>query len=368
MTLNFSEIIRKYSGWCPNAPTMRTAPAVLVVPPDMVNPTQPDGSRTDGGPGRIRRGIGIATGSIKTLVRDKSLLWFSFFTGLVILFLILAEGWNITHYNSILSSLIWIPFMDSTLIVFDMRLFLIEAVCMSGFTLLLAGLILYRKESMEKMPVTVHGAFAGINAHSGTLTTLSIVMALVATVLFEISTQSQVIGKVVLSISLTAFHLPYAYYIPNEVFSALYFSFQIMVINFVLFLLALYVVPGIVLENKTLGPALTGSVILMKRTWCELLGCILIFGVILLAVAAIALVIGQSPLLLNHDYDFFLQISRGQVAMTLVSYGFLIACGVLMAVGFTAAGVAITDLYRVGKSSGTSGIPEGDLKQPLPAL
>ena len=367
MTLNFSDIIRKYTGWCPNAPAIRTAPSVLIVPPDMVNPAQPGSGGTTGGPGRIRRGIGIATGSIKTLVRDKKLLWFSFFAGLVILFLILAEGWNVTHYNSILSSLIWIPFMDSTLIVFDLRLFLIEAVCMSGFTLLLAGLILYRKESMEKMPVTVHGAFAGINAHSGTLTTLSIVMALVATVLFEISSQSQVIGKVVLSISLTAFHLPYAYYIPNEVFSALYFSFQIMVINFVLFLLALYVVPGIVLENKKLRPALTGSVILMKRTWCELLGCILIFGVILLAVAAIALVIGQSPLLLNHDYDFFLQFSRGQVLMTIVCYGFLLACGVLMAVGFTATGVAITDLYRVGKSDGTAGIPEGSRKQPVPA-
>ena len=106
MTLNFSDIIRKYTGWCPNAPAIRTAPSVLIVPPDMVNPAQPGSGGTTGGPGRIRRGIGIATGSIKTLVRDKKLLWFSFFAGLVILFLILAEGWNVTHYNSILSSLI----------------------------------------------------------------------------------------------------------------------------------------------------------------------------------------------------------------------------------------------------------------------
>ena len=368
MTLNFSEIIRKYSGWCPNAPAMRTAPAVLVVPPDMVNPAQPGGSGTAGGPGRIRRGIGIATGSIKTLVRDKRLLWFSFFTGLVILFLILAEGWNVTHYHSILPLSIVIPFGDSYLMVFDLRLFLFEGICLSFFTFLLAGLILYRNGNCVKKPVTIQEGFGSVNTHTGPLTALSVVMALVATVLFEISSQSQVIGKIVSSISLTAFHLPYAYYVPNEVFSALFFSFQIMVINFVLLLLVLYVVPGIVLENRELGPALTGSFILMKRTWCELLGCTLIFGVILLAVAAIALVIGQSPLLLNHDYDFFLQISRGQVAMTLVCYGFLLACGILMAVGFTAAGVAITDLYRVGKSDGISGIPEGDLKQPLPAL
>lgn len=366
--IHITETIEQYLGWCPNAPAMRTAPAVLVVPPVMVNPAQPGSGGATGGPGRIRCGIGIATGSIKTLVRDKRLLWFSFFAGLVILFLILAEGWNVTHYQSILPLSIVIPFGASYLIVFDLRLFLIEGICLSFFTFLLAGLILYRNGNRVKKPVTIREGFGGVNAHAGPLAALSVVMALVATVLFEISSQSQVIGKIVLSISLTAFHLPYAYYVPNGVFSALFFSFQIMVINFVLLLLALYVVPGIVLENKELRPALTGSVILMKRTWCELLGCTLVFGVILLAVAAIALVIGQSPLLLNHDYDFFLQISRGQVLMTAVCYGFLLACGVLMAVGFTAAGVAIVDLYRVGKSDGVSGIPEGNLKQPVPAL
>jgi hypothetical protein len=367
MITRMSEIIHEWMGWCPNAPALRTAPAVLVVPPAMVNPAQPGSGGTAGVPGRIRRGIGIATGSIRTLARDKRLLWFSFLTGLVILFLVLAEGWNVTHYHSILPSNIIIPFGDSYLPVFDLRLFLIEGICLSFFILLLAGVILYRNGNRVKKPVTIREGLGGVNAHAGPLAALSVGMALAATILFEISSQSQVIGTIVLSISLTAFHLPYAYYVPNEVFSALFFSFQIMVTNFVLLLLALYVVPGIVLENKELRPALTGSVILMKRTWLELLGCTLVFGVILLAVAAIALGIGQSPLLLNHDYDFFLQISRGQVLMTIACYGFLLACGVLMAVGFTAAGIAITDLYRVGKSNGISGIPEGDLKEPVPA-
>ncbi|MDD4137644.1 MAG: hypothetical protein PHT99_07115 [Methanoregula sp.] len=343
--MQIAEIIRRNLGWCPNTPALRTAPAVLVVPPVMVNPAQPDSNGAAGGPGRIRRGIGIATGSIKALFRERHLLWFSLLAGLVILFLIAAEGWSVTHFDTILPSLIWIPFGDSTLIVFDLRLFLIEGICLSGFTLLLACLILYRDRSNAQKPVTIREGFDGIPAHAGPLAVLAVVMALAATVLFELASQNQIIGKIVFSIDMAVFNLPYAYYFPNVLNSAIYFSFKIVFVNIVLFLLVLYVVPGIVLENKGLVQALAGSVRLMRKTWCELLGCILVFGAILLMVAAVALLIGQSPLVLNHDYDFFLQMSRGQVLMTIVCYGFLLACGILMAIGSTVLGIAITDLY-----------------------
>jgi hypothetical protein len=157
------------------------------------------------------------------------------------------------------------------------------------------------------------------------------------------------------------FHLPYAYYFtPNGIFSALFFSFRIMVANIVLFLLALYVVPAIVFENKRLIPAIVRSVRLVKKTLRELLGCVFVFGAIVLVVAAVALLIGQSPALLNHDYDFFLQMSRGQVLMTVVCYGFLLACGVLMAAGSTALGITITDLYACGTDGTVHRIPESD--------
>ncbi|MGD0079596.1 MAG: hypothetical protein ABSB80_02990 [Methanoregula sp.] len=358
--MQISEVIRGYLGWCPNAPVMRTAPAVLVIPSVTVNPAQSDGGGAAGGPGRIRRGISIATGSIKTLIRDKRLLWFSFLAGLVILFLVVAEGWNVTHYDSTLPARIFIPFGDSFFSVFDIRLFLIEGICLSCFTLLLAGLVFYRNGNGVKKPVTIREGFDGVNVNAGPLAALSVVMALAATILFEITSQSQVIGKIELGISLTLFHIPYAYYIPNEVFSALYFSFEIMVINIVLFAIALYVVPGIVLENKGLLPALAGSVTLVKKTWREMLGCILVLGAILIPVAAIALLIGQSALLLNHDYDFFLQVSRGQVLMTIVCYGFLLACGILMAVGSTATGIAIGALYASGRTNTVQPVPERD--------
>ncbi len=96
----------------------------------------------------------------------------------------------------------------------------------------------------------------------------------------------------------------------------------------------------------------------MKKTWREILGCVLVFGAAVLAIVAIAVLIGQSPLLLNHDYDFFLKLSRGQVLMTAVCYGFILACGVLAAVGSTVLGVAITGLYACGATDTTRPVTE----------
>jgi hypothetical protein len=52
----------------------------------------------------------------------------------------------------------------------------------------------------------------------------------------------------------------------------------------------------------------------------------------------------------------------------MAGYGFIRACWIRMAAGFTAAGAAIADLYRAGKSNAISGTPEGNVKQPVPGL
>jgi len=95
------------------------------------------------------------------------------------------------------------------------------------------------------------------------------------------------------------------------------------------------------------------------------LGCILVYGTIVLGVAAAALVIGQLPQLLYQGYSYH-AIRQTHPLMIVVYYGFILACSIIMAAGFTAAGVAIADLYRVGKNGGISGIPEGNLKTPMP--
>jgi hypothetical protein len=340
-------------GLCRKTPALHTASAVLLGDPGGIQSLQPDAGGAAGGQGRTRNGTSIATGSIRALFTDRRLLVFSFLSGLVILLLVLAERWNLSHIDVsyAASNLITIPVSDSYLIVFDLRLFLIEAVCLSGFTLLLATLVRYRNAQNAAMPITVRGAFSAAVSHAGTLAAFSITMAFVATVLLEIASQNQVTGTIVSAISHAMFWLPYAYYVaPNGILTTLFFSFQMVVANTVLFLLALYVVPVIALENKGLLPAIAGSFRLMRQTWREVLGCALVFGAIILVVAFIGLLIGQSPALLNNDYDFFLQESRGQVLMMAACYGFLLACGVLMALGATVLGVAVTDLYACGRS------------------
>ena len=173
--------------------------------------------------------------------------------------------------------------------------------------------------------------------------------------------QTQFFGKIIFTIEMAIFNLPYAYYLQGEtIWMALYHSYEIMFINIILFLVALYVVPVIVLEKRGLVPALAGSVSLMRKTWRELLGCAIIYGAIVLGVAAVALVIGQSPYLLNHDFDFFINMSRGQLLMMTVCFLFLTGCWVMMAAGFTAAGIAITDLYSCGTETNLGSKTETD--------
>jgi len=163
---------------------------------------------------------------------------------------------------------------------------------------------------------------------------------------------------------MAVFSLPYAYYFPNMFNSALYFSALLIIVTIIQFLLALYVVPFIVQENRGLTSALAGSAGHMIKTWRGIVGCLLVFGAFVLVLALVALVIGQSPQLLDNDYNFFLNVSRGKVLMMAISYGFVLACGVLVALGSTVFGIATADLYRAEKSEGTSGIPEGNLNKP----
>jgi hypothetical protein len=385
--IRVSEIAEHWFGLCRKPPTLGTAPALIVLDHETAHPAQPDGSGPVGRPGRIRDGISIAVASLKALVRDRQLLVFTSLAGLVMLFLVLAEGWSHRYIDPAFpitvliggSSMyvdlqyLWVGFpLGDSHVIFYWGLFMIELVCLSGFILILAGLLLYRSGN-RKRPVTAREGLSVVRASLRSLAALSVGMALVATVAYDFMFNSLFFAGIIRTI-MELFWLPYAYYEPQNwtlgaiYYSAYFFSLEIMVINVLLFLAALYLVPAIVLEKKGLIPAFAGSATLLKQTWREVLGCLLVFASIVLAVFAVGVLIGQSPALLNHDYDFFISRSRGYLPMMVVCYGFIVACWILMAAGFTAAGVAIADLYRVGKGSGSSGTPEENLKIPEPVV
>jgi hypothetical protein len=294
------------------------------------------------------------------------MLWFSLFFGLLMIFLFAMLYWTKGHiyYDPFLIKIL----LGDFILWFDPRLLPILAFSLFCFTLLMAGLILYRNGNRADPPLTIREGFTGACTHAGPLAALSITMALAGTILFVLLSSDNSDFFYNILFPLIDAYLPYHYFLPGptEFTITIMFFGTILFVNIILFLALLYVVPVIVLENKRLLPALAGSVRLMMKIWRELVGCILVYGTIVLLVGAIALVIGQIPELLNYDLTFF--YSHGLLPIMAVCAGFILFCFmILMAACSTAAGIAIADLYRAGKNDPESGIPEGNLKKPEPA-
>ena len=52
-----SVVIRGWPGWCPKITAMRSASTVLVIPSEIIQPSQPDGGA--GGSGKINRTLSL---------------------------------------------------------------------------------------------------------------------------------------------------------------------------------------------------------------------------------------------------------------------------------------------------------------------
>jgi len=344
-------------GWCPHAPVMHTAPEGTILPPETMHSTRPEGS---GSTGRIRDGVSLAADSLITIVRDRYLRRFSLLFGLAIFLLIVGTLWEFQYYDHTLPFVTLVPFGDS-FTVFNPWLFLAEMIGLSSFNLLLADLILQRDENRAHAPVTIRTGFFTFKAYTGPLTVLSIAMALIATLGFPVVTDIWwPLSNIVAEIMNATFWIPWAYFPYAEVSALVHSSFNLLVINILLLIAALCLVPVIVLKTKGDSPFLAGMIAFMQRTWRQMLGCILLYGTIVLMVAVAAHLIDQFLPMLLPGYE---SPHRGYPLMMAIYFGFLLACSILLAGGFTAAGVAISDLSRIEKSDGISRVPEENLKK-----
>lgn len=359
-----SAIADRWLGLCPKTPSLRTVPGIPINPPEMLHPVQPDGRGPAGSAGRrTRQGVNIAAGSLKAVIRNRHLHLFSLLPGILMTFLFALIYWTKGHvyYDPFV---IRIPLGDFVL-WFDPRLLPILAFCLFCFTILMAGLILYRNADRSLHPVTIREGLAGARVHAGPLASLSIALALAGTIIIAVISSDNLDFFATISFPVIDAFLPYHWFLPSslELTITILFFGTILFINTILFLALLYVVPGIVLENKGLIPASAGSVILIRKTWREMLGCLLVYGTIVLMVGVITRVISQSLSLFNYDPNFF--YSQGLMPVVTICSEFVLFCSaILMTAGFTAAGIAIADLYQIGKSHGISGMPEGTLNKP----
>ncbi|MGB9175478.1 MAG: hypothetical protein WCB46_01915, partial [Methanoregula sp.] len=77
-----SETAEHWFGLCRKPPVFRALQADIVNLPDPVHEGSPDGG--GGGSGTIRRGIGAAFSGMRTLNRNRQLLWFTLLAGFVL--------------------------------------------------------------------------------------------------------------------------------------------------------------------------------------------------------------------------------------------------------------------------------------------
>jgi hypothetical protein len=358
MTLaRLGEIVHQWMGWCPNAPVLRTASTVLSTPPVTVNPLEPDGGA--GGSGRIRRGIQFAAGSIQTLVRNKQLLWFSLLTGLVMLFMI-AAFFSLMVYGTY-------PYPAIAYPLWLALVFSIEAITVFCLYFLLAGMVLSVSAGSSDGMVSFRKGLSDARSNVRSIAGWSVGLALLGTALLAI--ELQYADYLLLTISSMIGQFPFYFVLRPEVLgpgpipsvvnplSAATFTIAAMIINVVFFILTLFVVPVLVLENKRLPDAVAESFSLIKKVWGEIVASFLVFGLIVIGISLSSLIFRVAYGVVTFDdlfssYQFF-WYQGGWIASAALYI--LVWCAVTV-ICSTAVGVSLFGLYSYAKSGR---IPEG---------
>jgi len=332
MFMRFSEIIRRHLGWCPNARSIGTAPAVRVNAPVSIDLPSPDGG--EGRPGRIDRGFRLAVGSIKILLRNLRLLWFSLLTGLVMFFSLatslyiqVVSGTNpfpgtgfVTYSPEVLiakGSLQWLALTFGTTFICTFLNYFLVSGLITCVLFILSGKTISLKEGLARAW-----------DHRVSLAGWAAVGALVGT------------ASAFIMYSETG-NIPVTFLALGAVF--------------LFCVLTMFVLPAIVIDNQRLVPAIRDSISLFRKTWGEVVVCFGIFFLILFVLYFIFLI----PIIL-------IGFSSGSTA----SAGFAVILSmlvmiVLMFIGSTILGIATVGLYTTGRNGS---LPQafGDAKENFP--
>jgi hypothetical protein len=341
-----SERIHKWMCWCPMAPDMRTASGELSTPRVTAKFLEPDGGT--GGPGRVYRGVRLAAGSTKFLAKNKRLLWFSFLTGLAILFMFVSV-FSLMVYTSY-------PYPEINYPAFLTLVFAIQLVTLFFLYFLLAGIILNVSSGFSGKPVTVREGLLRTKVHLRAILDWSAMMAILGTVLYAILLQYFYDPVVGLSSLLNQF--PFYFVLRPEilgtgpiggdshVLTAVNFTLFAMITNSVLFVLAPFVIPAIIFEKKNIARAVRESLALTKKSRAEILSCILVFCLVLLAVSLTSLIFRVAYHLVSFDNVFF-WYQGGWIASAAL---FMIVWTIVALIISTIVGISLAGLYTYAKT------------------
>jgi len=359
-----SEIIEHWSGLCRKPPVVHASQADCVHLPEPTHEGSPDGGA--GGSGTIRRGIGAALSGMRILNRNRQLLWFTILAGLVLAGNIIAQG--------ALSYITWTmaPYIGETeWVVLNV---IIEFATLFFLVFLLAGLVLSISPEKEGH-VSFFEGLTGTKKYIKAIVVWSGVLSLAGMLLFSIYFYSpqwlprnhllpQILGTLFGSIlnPLMEFPFnpaltPYTFLDPSRVGGIPLISWiypfgiaQTLVfseVNLLLFILTPFIVPFIVLEQKTLREAVVGSFTLMKKNWEEAASCALFLGVVVFGVFLTYLLVQAASGMVTPDEIVTIRPENTWIALALVYDSVLFCFAMVMA---TVGGIAALDLYTSAKS------------------
>jgi len=362
-----SGIADLWLGLCRKPPRVHTSEANIVCLTEPAHAGLPDGG--GGGSGTIRRGIGSALSGMRTLNRNRQLLWFTLLAGLVLAGNIIGQG-ALFYIGHIMQPDITVSY------VMD---FLLEFATLFCLVFLLAGLALSSSSKKEG-----HALFfvelVGVKKYIKALFLWSMVLALAGMLIFRLyinfthslfphelgflysfepfSFLTSILGQFPFNLTMDPYiftEVPgyggrslLLWIYPLGFMWALVFS----AINLLLFILTPFVVPIIVLEQKTLREAVMGSFARMKKTWVEVAVCALFLGVIVSGVFFTYLLVQAA-----HGYNNpWTAWPSGMVTShptgTWIALGLLyyLAVFIVAFVVATVAGIAALDLNTSAKN------------------
>jgi hypothetical protein len=357
-----SKIAENWFGLCRKPPVVRTVQADFVHLPENAHEGLPDGG--SGGSGVIRRGIGAAFSGMRTLNRNRQLLWFGLFAGLVLAGNAVAEG-ALGYIN-------WT--LQPDIIGLYLQDFFLGSVTLFCLLLLLASLVLSLSSKKDDHASFFEG-LAGAKKYGKPLFLWSMILALVGILLFRIwvglftwlppaEFQFLYLFGPYHFVTDMITHFPFNWTLDWNMLTELpgyggrsllllIYPFGFMqttnfiVITLFLFILTPFVVPLIVLEQKTLREAVAGSFALMKKIGGETVTCVVFLG------------IGVFGAFLTHQ---ILQVASGivdpyntvmfhpSVAWITLAVLYNLALVAFALVFVTVGGIAALEMYRDRKT------------------
>jgi len=364
-----SAIAEHWFGLCRKPPVFRASQIGIVDLREHAHEGLPDGG--GGGSGTILRGIGAALSGTKTLIHNPQLLWFTLLAGLVLAGNAIGQaairyiGWT----------------MQPDIIVRYILDFFIVFATMFCLVFLLVGLFM-SISSKKEGSVSFFEGLAGAKKYLKATFLWSFVLALAAILLIYIwghffywlppELKFLNILEPFQFISSTITQFPFNWTLDWDMLTEIPgyggrslllwiypFGFmetlQFSAITLLLFVLTPFVVPLVVLEQKTLQEAVMGSFAMMKKIWAEVAACVLFLGVIVSGVFLTHLLIQAVSGIVDPYQTVIFHPPGTWVALALLYNLALITIAFVVA---TIGGIAVRDLYISAKTGQKPGYKE----------